>query len=85
MTELSYPTFCWTCACARDTGWLVPSIDTEMLGLTRNRERFTTHGVIAYTDEAGTECVHVARRSKLVIDHPGHENPIKPRRFDPAI
>lgn len=39
----------------------------------------------AYTDEAGTECVHVTRRSKLAMDHPGREIPLKLRRLDPAI
>ena len=39
----------------------------------------------AYADEAGTECVHVTRRSKLALDHPGHETPVKSRRLDPAL
>lgn len=39
----------------------------------------------AYADDAGTECVHVTRRSKLALDHPGREIPLKSRRLDPAL
>lgn len=39
----------------------------------------------AYADDAGTECVHVTRRSRLARDHPGYETPIKSRRLDPAL
>jgi plasmid replication initiation protein len=39
----------------------------------------------AYADEAGTDCVHVTRRSKLAADHPGREIPLKSRRLDPAL
>lgn len=39
----------------------------------------------AYADDTGTECVHVTRRSKLALDHPGRETPLKSRRLDPAL
>ena len=38
-----------------------------------------------YRDQTGAECLHMARRSKLEFDHPGHEAKLRRDRRDPAF
>jgi plasmid replication initiation protein len=83
----------------RADGWRWAFTDLhERSGVTRDLKRFAhdlrrlaeannlpEYWLTAYADAHGVEHLHACRRSKLSLDHPGREIPIRKRRGDPAL